>query len=263
MATTPWDDSPPTIDERYDSASNTADLTMGGGMIPKDHRGGAGEVIGAAGYAAGVDQHGPSPARLGMALLRLHSEWTACARPKRVGREAIEAIAASIRAQDVTDKATAEREAAYRERLQAMEYRTEAQDADLTRLTAKGAYVTPKPAISRANDEASRWYTNELRLLALRLKTRGEVVRQLIGWAAIKGIPPGTATDALAFWLDDNCHHCHGHGLRHIDWQASKICKDCSGTGKQDRTDGMNRVLKQIDYALGMARNSLRERLRK
>lgn len=206
-------------------------------MVPKDHRRTAADMVAAAGYAAGVDCHGPSPTRLGMALLRLHSEWTACARPKRVGREVVESLADAIRLSDIRAKESA--------RLRGV------------------AFAEPGSPFGRANAEVQGWYTNELRLLALRLKSRAEVIGQLIAWGALKGIDPEVVTTALAFWMDDTCHHCHGHGLTFTDFQAAKRCKPCEGTGKTlERTQAVDRVLRHIDYALGMARGQLRERLK-
>lgn len=62
----------PGIEEIYQVAGNTSNLT-----VEADRRG-AGDVLIAAGW---------SPSRLGMALLRLHSEWDGCSRhPKEQGK---------------------------------------------------------------------------------------------------------------------------------------------------------------------------------
>lgn len=236
-ATTPWDDTPPTIDERYISATETSDLTVGGGMIPKDHKAGPGLVIGAAGLGVGL---GVSARSTGMALLRLHSEWTSSAKPRRVERPVIEVIAARIKAQDVLERETA--------------YRNEK------------LYEAPGPALTRAHTEAQRWYTNELRLLAVRLKSRAAVIEQLTVWAAQKRIDVDLVPQAVHHWLAETCQVCDGHGfVRMVNEPAlsTKRCDHCHGSGREEIPEGTGRLLKHIDYCLDQARGQLRERLQK
>jgi hypothetical protein len=227
MATAPWQGGPVTVDERYESASNTSDLTVGGGMIPKDHRTSQGDVV----LAAGM-----SESRVGMALLRLHSEWTASAKPRRVDRHGIERLTALIRASDAKAKKSAERRGV--------------------------TYDEPGSATKRAHDEAHRWYRNELKLLAGRLKTRSLVLEQLCLWGATKGIGPDVVCAAVHHWLDHICPVCDGHGLRYLENQSARQCGECYGTGETPRPEGSGRVLAHIDYVLGVARGSLRKRLR-
>jgi hypothetical protein len=246
MATQPYDDSPPDVSERYESASCTSDLTVGGGMIPKDHRAGQGDVVAAAGLAGGrlkPDGKGgyillpPNDASMGMALLRLHSEWAASAKPRRIGPEVVDKLAEDIRRQDKQDRDTADRH--------------------------NTRYSAPRPAQDRAQEQSQRWYTNEMRLLATRLKSRHDALEQLTMWAAVKGIGSDTTAEALLHWLDPTCHVCNGLGVRHVEHQASRTCNKCHGVGEKDRPDGAMRVLRQIEYALDVARGKLRKRLRK
>lgn len=245
MATQPWENpaAPVTMDERYESAACTSDMSVGGGMIPKDHRSGAGDVVAAAGLVGGRLRQvapgeyillAPNDSSIGMALLRLHSEWAASAKPRRVGPQVILKLAEDIKKQDAVNAATAKRK--------------------------DKPYESPGPALGRANAEAARWYANELLLLANRLKSRAEVLEQLSAWAAIKGIAPEVVPEALLHWLSPTCEACDGHGLLFVEHQATRQCHKCSG-GERKRTEGVDRVLRQIDYALGIARGSLKRRL--
>jgi hypothetical protein len=238
MATDPYKDSPVTVEERYQGAASTSDLTIFGGMVPKDHKAGQGEVVAAAGMAAGrlkPDGKGgyvllaAHPVTLGMALLRLHSEFSASAKPRKVGREVIEKLAQSIKESDA---------------------RNNRQNA-------------PGSAMSRAKDEAQRWYTNELRILATRLKSRPEVMAHLTDWAAVKGIAPETVGVAVHYWLSSTCPACDGHGLRYVEHQATRQCHDCGGTGNLPLPDGAGRILRHINYSLDVARGALSKRLRR
>jgi hypothetical protein len=235
MATTPWEDGPVTTDERYLSSVETSDLTIEGGMIPKDHKSGAADVVGAAGLGVGL---APSPRSTGMALLRLHGEWTSALKPRRVGRPVLEVIAARIRAQDLLDQQTARRN--------------------------RAQYAAPKPAMTRAADEAQRWYANELRLLATRLKSRAAVLEQLSLWAAQKGIAPAAVAEGLHYWLDDVCPICDMHGFIKVPDQptlSTMRCKACAGSGKKLFPAAASRVVRHIEYCLDEARGQLRKRL--
>ena len=249
MVTTPWENPAPrpSVDERYEGAANTSDLTVGGGMIPKDHRAGAGDVVAAAGLVGGRLKRmasgdyvllPPNDSSIGMALLRLHSEWTAAAKPRRVGPEVVEKLADDIKNQD---------EATYE---------------SAKRFGPQLPYTSPGSALGRANADAARWYRNELILLANKLKSRSQVVEQLTLWAQIKGIDAETVPAALLHWLSPTCPECDGHGIRFVENQAARQCHRCNG-GELKRTAGVDRVLRQIDYALGIARGRLSQRLRR
>jgi hypothetical protein len=151
----------PGIQEQYETAGNTSDLT-----VEADRRG-AGDVIVGAGFVTHVEGAPAwSATRTGMALLRLHSEWNAVAKPRRADKQALDAFAARIKGDDERARATAE---------------------------GKGEkYAQPKSsAAERAATEAQRWYANELRLMANSLKSRAVVWEQIGQWIAIKGIRPG------------------------------------------------------------------------
>lgn len=258
----PHDSGPVTVDEKYEVASNTSDLTVGGGMIPPDVRTAQGDVI----LAAGMNE-----SRLGMALLRLHSEWQSAAKPRRIDAAAVERLAESFRQQDEADRANCERENGELHRL---EQRLAAADPserfdlmvaimERKRLYESGALPKrhkPKGgAEERARIEAEHWYANELRILANRLKGRALVLEQLMQWGQIKGVPAETVSRALLHWLAPTCQRCDGLGLIYRTNLPVKPC-DCSH-GETWTTDGEEYVIGHIKYCLGTARRSLRKRL--
>lgn len=233
MATDPWTKEPPTIAERYEGAANTSNLTVFGGMIPDGSSAGTAEIV----LAAGLAQRGQyGTVRLGMALLRLHSEWSASAKPNKASPKALQKMVEAIKEQDSRDKETASRQ--------------------------NKSYAAPGSPTTRAYATAQAWYTNELRLLANRLKSKGAVVRELTEWAVLKGIPPDTVAEAVLYWLDSTCPNCHGHGLRYAEHQAVRQCFECDGTGNTRRTQEVGRVLNHIGYALGIARGRTAKTLR-
>lgn len=79
--THPSDDPRPTTDERYTSATHAKNLKMETEKI------GAIDLLTAAAW---------SPRAIGSALLRLHSEWDGCQHPRRIKREALEALALTL-----------------------------------------------------------------------------------------------------------------------------------------------------------------------
>lgn len=226
------------VQEQYETAGNTSNLA-----VEADKRG-AGDVLIAAGLASQFDENDETKQRyfarkLGMALLRLHSEWSSAAKPKRPRPEAIEALAAGIKAEDLKAKATAQR--------------------------AGKPYTSPGSAIARAHAEGERWYANELRILATGLHSRGAVWSQLGPWAVWKGIPPEVVAEALLNWLSPSCPSCDGLGLKKVPNQpalSARQCHPCGGMGKRRPPDAARPVLGYLDDSVQKARNSLKRRLR-
>jgi hypothetical protein len=232
MATTPYDDSPPTISERYEIATGTSNLRCLGGDAD---RGGAVNVVMSAGSVQQEkrkDKRGEvhlvqvaSPTRTGMALLRLASEWDRAAKPRQASPQAVKALA-------------------------------------LTMPDAKG-----RPDIMRARREAAAWYANELKLLSLQLRSRAGVLVELNAWANPRGIDGDAVMAALHWWLDHTCEVCDGHGLRKepdAPSLSARQCGKCNGTGEKHTPTayGATAVIDQIGYALLLARQSLKRRLR-
>jgi hypothetical protein len=256
MATTPWQDSPPTVDELYEAAALTSDLTTGGGMVPVDPSiGKAAEVLGAAGMAAAPFYRRPAGAdsvesderqqtyfarRTGMALLRLATEWQAATKPRRPRLPTVEELAATMP------------QAVLR-----IESGRSVRGPDLAGATIR---------LARIITDSRGWYQNELRLLAVRLKSRAYVLEQVNFWAIPKGIRPDTVAEAVLYWLSPTCPTCSGHGfMKEPDKPVLSVrqCKDCHGTGNAPRPNGAGEVLNYLDEAVQKGRESLRKRLRK
>lgn len=213
----------PNVQERYETAGNTSNLSV------EAEKPGAGDVLIAAGW---------SQSRLGMALLRLHSEWSSAAKPARLPSKGLQALAVQLKEDDAQAKSTAER---------------------------KGIpYTKPGAVAARAQAEADRWYANELRILASGLKSRPVVWEQLGGWAAVKGVPSVTVAAALLHWLAPNCPHCVT-GLRKVPGApalSARQCHRCNGTGHRPHPIGTAKVLAYMDDCCQKARTSLKRRLR-
>jgi hypothetical protein len=227
----------PDVSERYETATNTSRLLM------EEHRTGAADVLASAGMAQQFPAGSPRPAysqlRTGMALLRLHSEWNAAAKPRRMGVDAVEAIVKRLQADDRAAEATAKRK--------------------------DKPYTRPGAVAVRAQREADMWFASELRLLANGLKSRGAVWEQLSPWAAIKGHDPELVAEALLYWLSPVCRACDGLKLRRVEGQpalSARQCSKCSGTGTAAHPAGTARVLAYLDESVSRARQSIKKRLR-
>jgi hypothetical protein len=83
-------EAPRSIEEAYATASLTSDMTVFGGMVPKDHKTGQSVII----LAAGLTK-----ARLGMALIAIRAEWDRCEKPPKRSEAQIEA-----RSKELKDK---------------------------------------------------------------------------------------------------------------------------------------------------------------
>lgn len=215
----------PGIEEQYQTATNGSPVLISAGMI---------QVV--------KDGDAPPPlfngTRLGLAMLRLHSEFDSAAKPKRLGKDAIAALTAILKTEDAKAKAQAER---------------------------KGApYKSPGSAATRAAAQAQAWYAGELQILAQSLKSRAVVWEQLNHWRALKSIPADTVAAALAHWLNPTCPVCDGHGLRKVEDQpalSARQCYKCHGSGHLPRPHGTGPVLSYFDDCVQKARTSLKNRL--
>jgi hypothetical protein len=170
-------DSPPGIDERYQAASNTSDL-----RVEADHRG-AGDVLIAAGW---------SQSRLGMALLRLHSEWTK-AQPKMFSDQHVTEHAATLpprKGKPDTKRA-----------------REELQDAYVAAVRTRAERIRGREAVEQ-----------QLLAWAMLKGIDSEVVRPtLTHWLAPKCpvcLGRGKRRHADAPVLAGECGSCHGSGDR-------------------------------------------------
>lgn len=229
MATIPYDNSPPTVVERYGVASGTSDLTGFGGMVPE----GGGSRDADTMLAAGL-----CDSALGVLLMRLRSEWDSSAKPSRPGPRLMQALVGYVKREDLEARQAAER--------------------DGLKWKAPG-----DPAV-RAMERAQAWYAGELRLLANSLKSKREVIEQLTCWAAWKAIRIEAVGEAVMMWLDPVCPACKGHGLRQVPGQPSlsaRQCMPCGGTGNRRRPHDVSRVIQHMDYLEGVAKGSIRAKL--
>jgi hypothetical protein len=209
----------PDTTEQYQTATNTSNLKV------DVNRRGAADVMISAGW---------SSSRLGMALLRLHSEWDSAAKPRRPAEAQISAIAERLKRDDERD-----------------------------RLNSRP--LSSRTPWLRARAEADAWYANELRILAVSLRSRAAVWEQLGIWSQHKGISPETVAEALLHWLDPTCPVCEGHGFKKVPGQPSLSARRC----EHDRCAGGRLmpsfrcfvVLDHIENCTVAARTSLRRNL--
>lgn len=213
------------IEEAYQVAGNTSDL-----RVEPETRGDADLII-AAGW---------SPSRVGMALLRLHSEWDRAEKPRKPSLQAVEALARQY---------TPDRDG-------------KVQFDAATRL---------KP-IEAAKRVAHGWYMDEMAKLINKLGSLPSVRAQLIAYVPKWGIKEaGEKVPAvIAYWLDQTCRGCHGLKFRQIEGSPSlstKMCRACGGSGVALMPDGhagqeWRRVANYMDDCCQKARESIKVRLR-
>lgn len=213
------------VDEQYQTASNTSNL-----KVESDRRG-AGDVIIAAGW---------SPSRVGMALLRLHSEWDSAVKPRKPGRAAIDAKVAQYKAEDAVARS-----------------RCHKPNCEIC--------APARSPIDRAQAYFDQEMASDLRLLAVSLKARPIVWEQIGHWVALKGIAPSVAAEALLHWLNPVCPACDGLKLKKVPNSpalSARQCSKCHGTGERTRPADSTKVLNYIDDCCQKARQSLKSRLR-
>lgn len=149
----------PGVEERYQTASSTSDMTARGGDAD---RGGPVNIIIAAGW---------SKTRTGMALLRLHSEFDSSEKPIKPTPASIEALVGT-----------------YQRRLSREEPRPGIP-------APKAVKLTP----GMAKEHAREWYMHEMSLLFGKLKTlpdaREQITLQALRWGMGRSSDPVTRSD--------------------------------------------------------------------
>lgn len=141
----------------------------------------------------------------GASLLRLQAEWEAGQKPRRPTPEQVTAIVAAMN-------------------------------------KPAGAKVF---TAAEAMETALGWYSNELQLFFMRLRTRRQVLMQLGAWADRTGHDKGMVSAVLYWWLAPTCPACGGLGYLKAPGAprlSAKACSSCDGTkhkqiphGKQGR----------------------------
>lgn len=245
----------PDIEERYQTAGNTSDLTV------KADQGGAGDIIIAAGWSSG---------RVGMALLRLHSEWDSSEKPLKPTPDTIRSLVGTWQ---------------------------RAIPGDAPKTDADGLTIAPhRLTNAEAVHHAGAWYIHEVDAVVGKLKSlpsvREEVTMRALRWgmglpddrearrafldareqeekavreadellqaaegadkmeareilrAAISALEArqseeriraqAKAAGTIRYWLHQTCNGCHG-----LRWQlmpgtpslSNKMCKVCFGSG--------------------------------
>jgi hypothetical protein len=200
------------VEEAYTSAGNTSDL-----RVEPDVRTDADLII-AAGW---------SDSRVGIALLRLHSEWDKAEKPRKPCAQAIKALAATM-----------------------PRCLKEAERNAMARRQAQDWYM----------DEMAKLVNKLKSLPEVRKKLTEYVPKWGIQEAAMK-VPA-----VIAYWLDQTCHHCSGLKFLKIDGAPSlstKACRPCGGSGIAPVPHGQEgrRVANYMDDCLQKGRDSIRRNL--
>ena len=207
----------PGIEEQYVSACHTSNM-----RVEADRRG-AGDVI----IAAGMN-----PVRLGGALLRLHSEWDGCEKPRKWSAALVA---------DLTDKLAG----------------------------PKPSPVARSVAGVKAVAQAHQAYLHEMAILFGKLKTmpdvRAQVVLELRKWGVPDAETVGPAV--LLHWLDAVCHPCGGLKFLPIPNTpalSKNRCKACAGAGISFTPYGETgkRMENFLDDCTHRARQQISKRLR-
>jgi hypothetical protein len=214
----------PGIEERYEVAGNTSDLRV------EADRMGSGDVMIAAGW---------SSSRVGMALLRLHSQFHASEKPARPTPDFVRGLVGT-----------------FQRRL----------ETPVPGLLPEGK---PKPlTAAQAVEYASAWYMHEMGLLLGKMKAlpdvRQQVTVQALRWRV--GDAEAKAAGIIRYWLSQTCTSCHG-----LCWQinpgsttlSNRPCKACGGGGVAQVPHGQEgrRLANWMDSCVEDARGVLKRNL--
>lgn len=202
----------PGIDERYLVAGNATDLSV------RTEQSGPVDLLIAAGW---------SQSRLGSAALRLHSEWSAAALPRRPGREQIARVA-----------------------------------RDLPLLNGKPDLAhANRVALHWHQVELRRVFDRLHSLPAVRDQLAVQALQR-----GMTG-PSALAAAVLCHWLDPVCPSCNGLKFMQVKGApalSARICPACRGLGRTDPPQGQDGrwLLNYLDDCVARARASIKNRLR-
>lgn len=198
---------PRTTDEAYTSAIVSSHLRV------EADRPGAADFLIAAGW---------SQSRIGLSMLRLHTEWERASKPRPVSKEAVERIAAEM------DKNS----------------------------------PTGRPDIEAARAEVARWEANEWMLVIQQLKTWKGVAATLTSQMGKWKVDDASVKTpkVILWWMNQNCPACNGTKLGPSG--RGTMCKACKGTGKTTPPFGEDgkRLANWIDCCVELARGNIRQR---
>ncbi|CAN7327679.1 hypothetical protein LJR084_001904 [Variovorax sp. LjRoot84] len=219
---------PPTIEERYMTATNTSTLKM------ELDRPNVADVLVAAGW---------NRARFGMALMRLQSEWDSTAKPRRLSKAAEGVLAKTFLRGGplvLTDQG-----------LRARGMR------DHFHCDAVGRE-------NAARRQADEWFKQELGLQLLRLKTLPEARDMLAEFGIMQNIQHahGKAASAIAWWLDHTCPVCGGGRYQLMpgtNRHSNRLCGECEGRGEVVIPHGYDgrRLVGEIESSMNEGRCGL------
>lgn len=219
---------PPTIEESYSTAVGSSNLRH------EWDRNGAVQVI----IAAGL-----SPHRLGLALLRLRTEWDSSAKQAAPTLDQLRALAGTY-AREPNGLVT-------------VPTINPGQD------DPKTEQVTPLAAAQR---QAEAWFETEQRALLQRLKSLPMVRGALDRWALAEGIEaaPHVVAAVLTWWLAPKCASCKGVQKRVVQGTgrtSSRDCSTCRGTGEAKIPHGFlgRKVLGYMGHCMSGAKRHLKD----
>lgn len=214
------------VEEAYQVAGNSSDL-----RVEADLRGDADLII-AAGW---------SPSRVGMALLRLHSEWDMAAKPRKPTPAQIAALALTIPT-----------------------HLSVGSDKDGWRKVP----LSNTERYAMAVKQAGEWHARETLNLIGKLGSLRAVRKQLVDYVPKWGIQEASVKvpAIIAYWLEQTCRTCHGLKFLQVantPALSAKACRACHGTGIAPIPYGNEgkRVANYMDDCVQRARTSIRHRL--
>jgi hypothetical protein len=223
-------DERPGVEENYLVASSSSNL-----RVEADRRG-DGDMVIVAGWTT---------SRIGMALLRLHSEWDRAEKPRKPLPPLVALVAATM------------------PRVQPTHFVISAKAMD------KHWRKEPARRMELAQQQAQRWYMSEMVRLVGSLSSLASVRHQLteagLRWGLEHAVEVVPAT--IAYWLDQTCPHCHGLKFTQVPGApalSAKACKHCGGTGVAPVPHGQagRRLANYMDDCVSRAQSALKERLR-
>lgn len=239
------DENPPiTVDELYESAAHSSNLRM-----HEDRSGPVYVLIAAA----------MSPNRLGAALMRLHSEWSGAAHPKKPTRAAIDAVAHELPRLEVGERKV---------KVTVMQ--------DGKQVVIENMVPNMVLDMAGAQRTASDWHRHEVKIMLGKLKTLPVVREQLAIWARLQLIDNADhrVAEILMWHLDHKCPACEGRGKELIPNTPSlshRDCKVCRGSGEtripsqqgdEQYLHESKKLLRYINDCVKTARTGLKQRLR-